>query len=86
VIQYCDAEWHYHEISLYAVPLLSAEATTAAPCECGAAALNINRREGVWQVALLDGTTVFGPVPSGNGGLLPEMELIVGVRRPLSES
>jgi hypothetical protein len=84
VTQTCDAERHYHDVTVYAG--LPAGMTIAAPCVCGSASLMVAHSEGGWLITLVDGTFVLGPLIRDSLVSVVDTQLVVGVRRPLSES
>jgi hypothetical protein len=81
--QPCDPKRHYHDVTCYAG--LPAGMAMAAPCACDRAALKLSRDEAAWMVSLLDGTPVLGPVVRDSLVSVVDTELVIGIRRPLSE-
>jgi hypothetical protein len=79
----CDGERHYHDVTLYAG--LPVGMAMAAACACGSASLMVAHDQDTWTVSLLDGTSVLGPVVRDSLVPVVDTELVVGIRRPLSE-
>jgi hypothetical protein len=79
----CDGERHYHDVSVLAeIPVNTGLPAT---CRCGTAVLRVNHFADGWSVTLLDGTPVLGTSADSLVSVV-DAELVVGVRRPLSEA